>query len=137
MTAEADVFKTLAILFGGGGGGVAVLGFVRDWLNKRRSAPSRMDANVLTVGLARDQLAADNERLRAEIRETSERHANERSEWYQERAEKNRAHALDRAEWERREDAMRAEIDELEQKVRALLDEVVSLRSRHSPGGGA
>jgi hypothetical protein len=118
-----DVLAFLAVFLGAGGGGVALLGAIKDWRSERRSAPSRTDANVLTVGLARDQLAKDNDGLRQERAEEAARHAAERAEWTRERAALKAEHAIEMAE-------LNARIDVLEAKVRSLLDEVLSLKSR-------
>lgn len=108
-----DALTILAVFLGAGGGFAAVVGAVRDYMVKRKSLPSATDANVITVGLARDQLAADNDRLRKELAEVYTRHERDRAEWSRERTE------------------MRAEIDALESKVRDLLGELIALRTRH------
>lgn len=105
-------------------GGSLLLGllkYVVDAMNARRKnrrspvqvRQADVDANILTVAKARDELAEDNDRLRAEIRDLIERHA------------------ADRREWERREAALKAEVDRLETRLRSLLEEVLDLRTRH------
>lgn len=108
-----DLLALIATVLGAGGGGAVVIGAIRDYFNRRRSSPSQSDANVLSVGLARDQLEKDNERLRQERAEDHARHERERAEWARTRAED------------------RSEIDALERKVRELLDELIALRTRH------
>ncbi len=117
MSESKELLTFLSVLFGAGGAGVAIVGAIRDWTQKRRTQISSLDANMLTVGLARDQLAADNDRLRRERGEDAARHAADRAEWAKERAE------------------MRAEIDALEAKLRDMLDELVELRLRSARSG--
>lgn len=75
---------------------------------------AEVDANILTVVKARDELAEDNLRIRAILGE--------------ERAE-NRLVVTDL----RRENAqLRADIAALEAKLRALLEELADLKARHS-----
>lgn len=57
------------------------------------------NASVLVVAQSQQQLVADNDRLRAEIREKDTRHAAERAEWAAERTQ------------------MRGEIDNLEDRM--------------------
>lgn len=57
------------------------------------------NASVLVVAQSQQQLVADNDRLRSEIREKDARHAAERAEWTAERT------------------AMRGEIDDLENRM--------------------
>ena len=101
-----------------------LVGLYRDWRGKQSKVTSKIDASILSVGKARDQLERDNTLLRDD------------------RSQVARQHALDRAEWERRETEylrreteMRAEIDRLEDKLRALLDEVSALKVRHEDKG--
>lgn len=75
---------------------------------------STVDQSLAVVAKARDELEADNERLR---RQQAEDHAR---------------YEADRARWELRESAMRAEIDALEQKLRDLLREVENMKDRHA-----
>ena len=63
------------------------------------SAVSAANASVLVVAQSQQQLIADNDRLHAEIREMSARHAAERAEWAAERT------------------AMRGEMDDLEGRM--------------------
>ncbi len=72
-----------------------------------------VDASLAVVARARDELAADNVRLRSQLTETDARHAAEM------------------ARRDLREKAMREEIAVLESKLRALLTEVENLKDRH------
>lgn len=119
MTADETVRTVGTVIVSTGLGGFLVRE-LRDWRNRRRNRRTDadrvredIDGNILTVVKARDELEADNGRLRDEIRETNTRHAH------------------DRAEWSRERTALRAEIEHLEAKLRALLDEVTDLKTRH------
>lgn len=72
------------------------------------------DGSLLVVVKARDELEADNARLRLELTETRARYTEDRNHWGAEKAE------------------MRGEIDALSAKLRALLAEVEDLRTRHA-----
>lgn len=74
------------------------------------------DQSLTVVARARDELEADNDRLRRQ------------------RAEDLARYEADRARWNLREAAMREEIDALERKLRALLSEVERLKDRHTFG---
>lgn len=94
------------------------------WVYRRRqsrdpevrssAAVATADASLSVVARARDELEADNARLRAD------------------RAECDARHLAERQQWESEKRAMRAEIDRLEGKLRELLNEVENLRIRHS-----
>ncbi|WP_432482605.1 hypothetical protein [Kineococcus esterisolvens] len=109
--------------------GAGLLNFVRDGIKALRARRERdstagrqaahvsaVDQSLLVVVKARDELAEDNERLRAML-------AQER----QGRAEDNERAAA-------RERAYREEIEALETRVRAILSELEALRTRHAPG---
>ncbi len=94
------------------------------WLKSRREeqAPERqrahtiatVDASLAVVARARDELEADNDRLRRQMAESDARHED------------------DRARWELRDKARREEIEVLERKLRALLHEVEKLKDQHT-----
>jgi len=116
---EAIVTITVALISAG------LLQYARDAVKTWRAARDRrrpsardaatiaeVDASLVVVAKARDELEEDNRRIRLTLSE--ERHA----------------HAEDRARWEREKAGLRAEIDTLESKLRAMLVEVEQLRSR-------
>lgn len=124
----------------GGGGFVGILGFVRDiWRSKHGDRPkvtaavreqSYADASIATVAHARDELEADNERLRqilVEVRASraaeAERFERERSAWEEER----RRYRADIAELEEKMRVMRRQH---EAQYDALLTEIHELRAR-------
>ena len=114
MTGDrGDWYTQIAVALIAGGGLKYLLDWLRDRKRKRDETPSEVDASLLTVSKARDELEADNARLRAE------------------RAEDHARHAGERAEWQRREAALRSEIEHLEARLRALLDEVTDLKRRN------
>lgn len=115
----AVVNITVALIAGG------LLSWARDLVKTWRAARDRrqpsardaatiaeVDASLVVVAKARDELEEDNRRIRLTLSE--ERHA----------------HAEDRARWEREKALLRGEIDALESKLRGLLAEVEALRSR-------
>lgn len=71
-----------------------------------------VDQSLAVVARARDELEADNARLRAQQAESDARHERERSEWYAERMQ------------------LRGEIADLERRLRELLNEVQTIRIR-------
>lgn len=73
-----------------------------------------VDQSLAVVARARDELEADNARLRLQLVESDARHE------------------ADRARWELRDKARREEIEVLEAKLRALLVEVEKLKDRHT-----
>jgi len=93
------------------------------WLRSRRAAKTpeavtstriaTVDQSLAVVARARDELEADNVRLRRE------------------RDEQDARHDADRARWELRDKARREEIEVLERKLRDLLSEVEKLKDRH------
>lgn len=100
-----------------------VMDFVK-WLRSRHEASkpdavrsstiATVDQSLAVVARARDELEADNLRLRRE------------------RDEQDARHDADRARWELRDKARREEIEVLERKLRALLAEVEKLKDRHT-----
>ena len=80
---------------------------------QRVQSIATVDASLAVVARARDELEADNVRLRSQLAETDARHAAEM------------------ARRDLREKAMREEITVLENKLRALLAEVEKLKDRH------
>ncbi len=94
------------------------------WLHARRGAKTpearksqqiaTVDQSLAVVAKARDELEADNARLRAQQAETDARHERDRAEWYTERTQ------------------LRGEIADLERRLREMLTEVENLRLRTS-----
>lgn len=78
------------------------------------AAISTVDQALAVVARSRDELEADNERLRRQGDEDRARYE------------------ADRARWDLREAAMREEIAALETKLRALLAEVEQMKDRHT-----
>jgi chromosome segregation ATPase len=72
-----------------------------------------VDQSLAVVARARDELEADNSRLRLQMAEAEARHE------------------ADRARWELRDKSRREEIEVLEAKLRQLLTEVEKLKDRH------
>jgi hypothetical protein len=103
---------------------VLVAGGLLKWIKSRRDGRTpearqathvaTVDQSLTVVARARDELEADNARLRAQG------------------AEDRARYEADRARWELRETAMRNEIDALEAKIRALLTEVEKMKDRHT-----
>lgn len=79
----------------------------------RSTQIATVDQSLAVVARARDELEADNNRLRTQLAESDARHEAERSRW------------------EIRDAARRAEIEVLESKLRQLLTEVEKLKDRH------
>lgn len=140
MPEDADPWVTAFLLLLSGGGAKFVFDAVRAW----RNAPPRaardaqaVDANIATVARARDELEADNARLREVIVEER-----------RQRAEDESRHAIERARWMFDQDRLRADVERLEAQIRAerdaaaarydeLLAQVHNLRlqSRMEPDG--
>lgn len=78
---------------------------------------SAVDDSLAIVSKARDELEADNVRLRKQ------------------QAEEDVRHEADRARWERERVADRARIEALETKVRAILAELTELKEQHADTG--
>ncbi|MDT8915772.1 hypothetical protein [Amycolatopsis sp. PS_44_ISF1] len=88
---------------------------------KRKSPEGVQSANLATldqslavVARARDELEADNARLRSQLAESDARHAAERATWAEEKA------------------SMKAEIHDLERRLREMLAEIENLKIRHA-----
>jgi hypothetical protein len=92
------------------------------WLRARREAKTpeaqkitqiaTVDQSLAVVARARDELEADNTRLRQQLHESDARHE------------------ADRVRWELRDKMRREEIEILESKLRQLLTEVEKLKDR-------
>lgn len=121
MDTTAAIANVVVAMLSGG-----VLVYVRDVIKTRRDAKfaaspagreaahvAAVDQTIAVVAHARDELAADNLRLRLIITEDRARHAEDRAEWVREKA------------------AMRAEADVLEAKLRSVLSEVEAYKHRH------
>lgn len=120
MDRTTAITNVLVAAIGGG-----LLAYARDAIKtwraaRRRNTPSardaatiqEVDASLVVVAKARDELEEDNRRLRLTM------------------AEERRAHAADRSRWEHEKLLLRNEIDALESKLRGLLAEVEELRTR-------
>lgn len=81
---------------------------------KQAAVISTVDQSLAVVAKARDELEADNARLRVQLAESDARHEVERARWGEEKA------------------AMRNEINDLERRLRELLAEVQNLKTRHA-----
>lgn len=100
--------------------GAGILNWVRDAYLARKAGkntPSakniaEVDASLVVVAKARDELQQDNTRLRQELAEERASHNEDRDRWAYEKAR------------------LRDEIDQLEAKLRGLLREVEELRTR-------
>lgn len=115
-----------------GGGGKFLYDSIKDW----RSQPSKdarhvatLDASIVTVAKARDELAEDNARLRATLAEERAWHEAERSRW---ESEKTRF----RQEIAELQAQIRLERDEAERRYAALLARLAELSARHAPMEG-
>jgi hypothetical protein len=106
-----------------GGSGKFIWDTYKDW----RAQPSKVvrestdiDASIVTVARARDELEADNARLRQELIDQDARHSRERERWLgdQERL---------RADVSRLEAQIRAERQEANERYDALLKQIQSL----------
>lgn len=80
---------------------------------KVHEAVRQADESLLVVVRSRDQLEADNKRLRDERTAEAVRHAEERAAWLAERSE------------------LRQEIEDMEHRWRGALDDLARLRARH------
>lgn len=95
---------------------------LREW-RQRRDATSPIaresqhiagaDQSLLVVIRARDELEADNARMRKQAAEDNAQHTAERAEWWRERAQ------------------LKGEIDRVEQELRRILAELSQLRAQH------
>lgn len=109
------------------GGLLNVIAQAVKWVTNRRSANqpqvveakkvhqavAQADQSLATVARARDELEADNDRLRQVNQTDRERYEKDRDEWRQERSE------------------LRAEILRLEASIRESLEEVQALKTRY------
>lgn len=122
MNIDGERIATIASVIGLLG---AAAKYVLDWYRddrrtrgKRPTSDERhrqsIDANILTVAKARDELAEDNASLRATLREERE------------------AHAADRAASLAEREHLRAQIAALEARLRSVADELANLRIQHS-----
>jgi hypothetical protein len=123
-----NVWIYLIALVLGGGGVKSVLDFIKEW----RSRPSQeerhvstVDASIITVARARDELADDNDRLRTTLSEERARFDQERARWD---AEKE----LFRKEIAELQAQIRKERAEAERRYDALLERLAELSARHA-----
>lgn len=112
---ELDTWITalLALLSGGGAK------FVWDTYKDYRNLPSRarrqaadIDTSILTVARARDELEADNVRIRQTL-------AEERKQWSEERER----YQTDRLSWYEERKSLHEEIETLRERIRTQRDE--------------
>jgi hypothetical protein len=113
----ATLASTIALL---GAGVKYLIDWYRDDRRNRGKRPTSeqrhrqdIDANILTVAKARDELSEDNAALRATLREERE------------------AHAADRAASLAEREQLRAQIAALETRLRTLADELANIRTQH------
>lgn len=124
------------------GGGKYAWDAWREYRQRRAARPTAdqriredIDANILTVARARDELAEDNGRLRetlreeraqhaSTLREEREQHDRERQSWWGEREQLREEITL-------LETQLRAERDEHNRRYDALLEQLADLRHRH------
>lgn len=101
------------------------------WRERRANAPTpaaaeraETDANVLTMARVRDELEADNERLRTTLAQREAQHATDRAEWRDERRDLKQ-------EIERLEVVVRAQAADAARQYAALLEQFTDLKTRH------
>lgn len=116
-----------------GGGGKFLYDTVRDIRNQIRNQPDKsqrhvatLDASLVTVARARDELEEDNSRLRAIL-------AEERSRWDSERTTWNTERSSLRAEIEELKAQIRREREESDRRYDVLLRRLSDLSARHAP----
>jgi predicted RNase H-like nuclease (RuvC/YqgF family) len=86
--------------------------------------------SVVTVTRSTERLEADNERLRQEITEISERYSADRQAWWTERTQLVAEHVAARLECRKEIEALKDDVDELEGKWRAALDQLAGMREQ-------
>lgn len=122
-----DWLTTLGLVFGAGGGGVALVGVVRDWLKKRQDAPTEEQRRqaLLERSLDRMQLVDDNavKRLEGQLARQDEqiatlaRQGAEREAY---RMKDEQRHREEIAELTERAQAAEERAERAEQEVREL-----------------
>lgn len=80
-----DPWIALFTAFSTGGGLKLAYDLIRAWKSQVPREMRRVDASIASVSRARDELEADNDRLRAVLEEDRIRFAAERAEWMTER----------------------------------------------------
>ena len=135
---NSETWVTLLLAFLGGSGLKSVVDLGRSWAASRgRRTPeekeaARVDASILSVARARDELEEDNARLREAL-------ADERAQ----NSALRQQHRDDRQGWIAQEAVYRREIAELEARIRnerdeaarrydQLLEQLSALRLRHT-----
>lgn len=115
-----------------GGGGKFLYDSVKDW----KSQPGReqrhvatIDASIVTVARARDELAEDNALIRATLAEERKHHDHERAIWNAEKVSLREEIEILRVQ-------IRRERDEAEQRYESLLRRLAELSARHAPTEG-
>jgi DNA polymerase sigma len=101
----------------------------KDWRNrvgKDQRHVATIDASIVTVAKARDELAEDNARLRATLAEERAYHEADRKRWEGEKANF-------RSEIAELQAQIRRERDEAERRYAALLQRLTELSERHAP----
>lgn len=114
------------------GTGKVIWDSVKDWRNrltKEQRQVATIDASIVTVAKARDELGEDNARLRAILAEERQRHDTERARWDAERVSLRQEIAL-------LETQIRRERDEAERRYNDLLNRLADLSARHAPKEG-
>lgn len=137
---SSEAWVTLLLAFLGGSGLKSVVDLGRSWAHARsRRTPeekeaARVDASILSVARARDELEEDNKRLRELLTEERAQNATLRQH-----------HLADRQSWFSQEAVYRREIAELELRIRSerdeaarrydeLLEQISAVRQRHARG---
>lgn len=130
-TADNIWYWLISVVLTGGIGRFAVQA-VRDWRNRPMTVDqhvSSIDASIITVARARDELAEDNTRLRQMIVEERERWDAEREAWSAERLTlRNEIASL--------ETLIRRERAESAARYDALLQRLSDLSARHASTEG-
>ena len=135
-TSPPESWVAVILVLLSGGGAKFLYDTYKDWRNQPSPAArevASVEASIVTIARARDELEEDNRRIRLTLHE-------ERTRWDQERAR----YESERAGWQDERIRLRAEIVALEQQIRAERDEaarrydsllarVAELSARHAP----
>jgi len=120
---QIEPWIALFSIFSAGGGLKLAYDGMSAWRNRIPKEMRRVDASVATVARARDELEADNDRIRVILTEERLRFAAERAEWTNERTRLY-------ADIARLEAQIRLERDQAAARYNSLLEHVHSLQRR-------